>query len=915
VNLSVFALLARRMLFTALLCALLYSPRSGAAEVCWQVSSLSGRIQFALGPSPFGSPNDPSSCFPTARSVFQAATALATQLDNGQYGSPGSLNYFKYWFIHENSPREEPFTCAEPANPSAATTYYCGNKVTGGGWNNWGEVPVTVDDSAGQWLSVRFSLFPAEPPVVRDESCSVGNPVQPGSGTKRHSEADYVGAGAHPLSITREYRSDSVIAGPVTKVELRWMHSFQARLIFYPYGNGSPVVAVRPDATIRRFTSSSTGVPRSWQGDSGTRDSLLEVRDAAGALTGWQYAVAADDSIETYDPAGRLLNIKARSGWLTTLSYNPAGQLTTVANQFGRQLRFTYDSNGRLAELLPPGAVSGSGAGTAASPIRYSYDEALSLGAGVSPGGQLTSVTWQDGTIRRYHYEDTRFPHAMTGITDESGVRFATYAYDAQRRVIGEQHAGGANKLDFSYGTNQTTITDYSGPGGSATQRTYTFSNQGGVLRPVGVSAPCPLCGNTQQSSSYDAAGAPTKTIAHDGSVTFYAYDTKARATFPSSWQSATTRPALGNATKVVSTQWHATFYLPTQIAEPNKVTANTYNSKGMLTSQGWTATTDATGAAKFAAVKTGSTYATTWGYNANSLITSRLEKIDGATVAQMTYTVNAAGDATKATNPRTGLSTTSATYDAHGRLTREVDPYGTITRSYSPRGLLFEERDEVATTSITHNAIGLVTQMNTGTGQVYAWTLNADHSIDALSINGVQVAAAGTRAPGIPGVRGPGAAGAAAGILWELGRRLAESSDATTTDPDAKKDCDPCKDPTLTPDWSPHGGKHINGRKGKTWPQIRAGTGGDGKPPAKYHPAFVPNAVVQRTVEMDVWGRGKVIENSSNLTVKVVRFGLVVGASDGKDVLCVRVECSGRTVHGRPIADSECEKPEVPYP
>ncbi len=102
---------------------------------------------------------------------------------------------------------------------------------------------------------------------------------------------------------------------------------------------------------------------------------------------------------------------------------------------------------------------------------------------------------------------------------------------------------------------------------------------------PSSLSAPCSLCGTTQQSSSYNTAGQPIKQIAHDGSVSFIAYDAKGRETeravFPASYSSAATRPALAAASRVVSTKWHATFNLPTQIAEPNKTTANTYTAKG----------------------------------------------------------------------------------------------------------------------------------------------------------------------------------------------------------------------------------------------------------------------------------------------------------------------------------------------
>jgi RHS Repeat len=105
---------------------------------------------------------------------------------------------------------------------------------------------------------------------------------------------------------------------------------------------------------------------------------LSELRDTAGALSGLQLQVWQDDSTETYDLEGRLLSIRQRNGWVTTLTYSdtttpPAvapkpGLLVNVKNQFGRELRFGYDAQGRMTELLPPGAVSGSGAAARPAP-------------------------------------------------------------------------------------------------------------------------------------------------------------------------------------------------------------------------------------------------------------------------------------------------------------------------------------------------------------------------------------------------------------------------------------------------------------------------------------------------------------------------------------------------------------------
>jgi hypothetical protein len=45
-------------------------------------------------------------------------------------------------------------------------------------------------------------------------------------------------------------------------------------------------------------------------------------------------------------------------------------------------------------------------------------------------------MIWQDGATRRYHHEDARWPQAVTGITDEAGVRYGTWGA-AQQRAAG----------------------------------------------------------------------------------------------------------------------------------------------------------------------------------------------------------------------------------------------------------------------------------------------------------------------------------------------------------------------------------------------------------------------------------------------------------------------------------------------
>lgn len=583
-------------------------------------------------------------------------------------------------------------------------------------------------------------------PLV-DQSCAAGNPILPGSGVKVAREDDYLGAGTHPLSARRFYRSRMTAA-----TSAGWMSEWARRLDLGRAGDPQAgVTAVREDGRIETYALSA-GI---WAPYSGAQGSLETVRDASGAITAWQLVRKDDDSVETFDTAGRLLAVQARNGWTTTLSYStsvtpPAvapsiGLLIGVKNHFGRELRFTYDSQGRMRELLPPGAISGSAAGSAQSPIVYRYEELASLGSQTPVAGQLTSVTWQDGHVKRYHYEDARFPNNLTGITDELGVRIGTYAYNAANQAISTQGANGADRLEFQYsGSSNTLVTDYGG--GSAVQRGYGFTVSNGVIRPSYVTSPCPLCGNTQASTSYDATGNTAKTIGHDGQVSFYAYDVRGReterATFPSSYQSAATRPALSAATRVTSTQWHATWKLPLQVAEPGKLSSYSYDARGNLTGQSWTATTDATGAQGFGATATGATYATGWAYDGNSLPVSIVEQTGTTETGRWTLAYNGSGDVTSVTDVIRGNLVGRATqYDAHGRMLAGTTDAGVaLGFTYAPRGFYATKRVSGQTVTFTQNPIGLTTEVRMPDSQVLGYVYDAAHRLTDIRLNGASI-------------------------------------------------------------------------------------------------------------------------------------------------------------------------------
>ncbi|MDM7951205.1 DUF6531 domain-containing protein [Hydrogenophaga sp.] len=638
---------------------------------------------------------------------------------------------------------------------------YLQSAVCGGGANcciNW---------PAGQ-QNYTWLCSTSQPEIPDEPTCKTANPVQPGTGRKRFEETDYSGSGTQALVFTRYYSSEwtdgtrtSAGLTTINQWDGGWRSNYHA--VITQREDGS-LRAFRPDARMVKLEQSTSG---GWV-QVGGKDTAVVLQNASGQAIGYTYRVAADDSTETYNTAGRLLSIQARNGWVTTLTYSDATTPTNIApmadlliavrNHFGRELRFTYDAQGRLAELLPPGAVSGQPPGAANSPIRYRYAETASLGTSTPVADQLSSVTWPDGNTKRYHYEDARWPQAVTGITDEGGTRYGTYTYDTQGRVSRSELAGGTQRLDFAYGSNAsgqatTAITDYASGGGAGTSttRNYTFSDVGSVRYPIAVTAPCPLCGSTAQATQYDAAGNKTREVAHDGSVTFYAYNTKGqeteRATFPLAYQSALTRPALRFANSITSTRWHATWNLPTQVAQPGQVTSYSYNTKGMLTGLSTVATTDATGAAKFSAVRTGPVRATGYGYNINNLNTSIVERTDGVETQRWRLAYNASGDLTRITDVTGGNQSATLTNDAHGRLTRLAASNGALaTFGANSRGQMITANTPSGNVSYVYDARNLINEIRFGDGRWVRYSYSAAQKLIEIRDSGglVEVIAAG---------------------------------------------------------------------------------------------------------------------------------------------------------------------------
>ncbi|MEM7501839.1 MAG: DUF6531 domain-containing protein, partial [Pseudomonadota bacterium] len=408
----------------------------------------------------------------------------------------------------------------------------------------------------------------------------------------------------------------------------------------------------------------------------------------------------ANDTKETYNSSGQLISIARRNGQTTTLDYTLSvaqggdGDSTTldrVTGPFGHELTFTY-VNGLLDSVTTPdGAIS------------YTYDS----------NDNLTNATYPDTTSREYHYErPTILPNHLTGITDENGIRFATWEYDLDGLAVASEHAGGKERVDLSYNSSgTTTLTDANG-----SSVTYTFGTEQGERKLTSLSGDvCSTCpGGNIKSRDYDSNGFLSELTDWNNNVT--------KTTRNSRGLTETLVEGFGStATRTTTTIWHADYRLPTKVTTPRNVTDYTHDTSGNVL------TASVSGGGK--------TRAWTFTYNASGQVLT----IDGprtnvTDTTTLEYYACSSGDECgqlkKVTNAL-GHVTNYDSYDAAGRLSQMTDANGLVTTySYDLRGrpLTITETPTVGTPRVTTMTYDDVGQLKTytlpnGTVLTYAYT------------------------------------------------------------------------------------------------------------------------------------------------------------------------------------------------
>lgn len=533
--------------------------------------------------------------------------------------------------------------------------------------------------------------------VAHCEICEpgFGNPIQPATGEKQQDEVDWVDGSPHALTVSRHYRSQGTAPA---RIGANWSHNWTANLFI---SDGTAKVTLG-NGQVAIFHGEGD---REWKASPANRADRF-----IGHPSGWTYVRASDESSWRFERNGllRLLSITERNGWTATHAYDADNQLLSVTNAFGRRLVFTYGA-GETVVTTPDGRN-----------IAYRHD-----------AGNLVAVQFADGSVRRYHYENVTWPRALTGITDESGQRTATFGYDGAGRALSTEHAG-AGRYTVSYGSGPTGA--YLTPGHGVdpgvyalradvtdplgTRQTYVWTGGDGDIRRLSSSGP--FEGETVAARTIN----PSTGLA-DAETDFLGVTTANVWDSARKLKLATTHAAGRPEEQTVQTQWHPAFRLPLLVTEAGRTTAYTYDAGGNTLSE--TVTDTVTGQAR----------RWSWTYEGRGLVESMTDPRGGT----WRYAYDAAGNRTSVKDPL-GRETAS-TFDAAGRVLSTTEPGGLVTTyAYDARGRLtsVNRGGEVAGYSYTAHGLLATATMPNGYQVSYGYD-HAQRLVSAQDNRGASIA------------------------------------------------------------------------------------------------------------------------------------------------------------------------------
>ncbi len=529
--------------------------------------------------------------------------------------------------------------------------------------------------------------------------------------------------GGASLKFERFYTSDqATLSGRLRPSRLGngWRSNFDSGAIV----TSNSVTVTLPNGEVVLFSYvSSTGLYAQSYYDWSLKSLVIGNRSRAATLvknaTTQLFTLTTDDNISrVYDANGVLQSIVFQSGYVQTLTYDSAGNNTLVTDSFGRTLQFTYTPQGLLDTMTVPGgqvyrykfipryAIVGR---SGPDPLQMAAD-LFALEYVIQPD---TTVDTADNPRIRYHYENASFPYALTGITNEAGVRYATWTYDAKGRVLTSEHAGGVERYSIAYNDAANTVT-VTNPLSKVAVYHYTKDARGNNVLASIEGQPSANCVGSNSVIGYDVNNYVTDETDEEGRTTHYVRDSRGNPT-------VITRGYGTSLAQSNSYTWHPTLNVPTRAVEPGVTTDFTWTG-GLLTQLTKTDTTSQT----VPYATNGQTRTWTYGYTTGGLLASVDGPLPGAGDTVL-YTYDQTGFVATITN-EVGHVTKVMSHNGRGQPTTILDPNGVYTNlTYDPLGRLkstvVDPSGLVATTSIDYTPMGDVSKITRPNGAFLQYT------------------------------------------------------------------------------------------------------------------------------------------------------------------------------------------------
>jgi RHS repeat-associated protein len=568
--------------------------------------------------------------------------------------------------------------------------------------------------SANMAISVQGTpVLPATPQTCpASPGQETGHPILPASGTKVLRHTDWQDDAPHGLSLTRHFASRWSV-GPAAGLGATWSHNHAHRVIgagalapasrmvafgdgqVSPFINTGTVAYVDPNAGgIWQCPANTWCAPTQPVVDPNLYPPVWTATGSLDTMTDTPQGIlvnrASDDSQWLFDRlSGLVLSHRQRNGWVYQFSYSN-GRLTQVSNSFGRNLQFAYDAQGRLSSATAPDGTV----------IRYTFDSA----------SRLIGAAYADNSSKSYLYENTSWPQAVTGVVDEQGNRFASFAYDAQGRAISSELADGADRVQVTYAAGRSSVKDAFG-----VTRTYEYQPLRGRARGMDTTQASALGadGNAVASQSFNADSLLQSQTDFLGITTLFTWDAARRLKL------AETRAANRPEAQTVQTEWHPTLRLPVLVTEAGRSTAYTYDALGNKLSE---VVTD---------LATGQTRSQSWAYNAQGLVASTTDARGGS----WTFAYDAQGNRTRQRNPLG--HETQWQHDAAGRLTQQTEPNGLVTTFiWDARGRLTQANRGGEVTAYIYTPAGLLASAALPNGHAISYQYDAAQRLTAATDN-----------------------------------------------------------------------------------------------------------------------------------------------------------------------------------